>query len=250
MNRHRIPAAPPIPELGASHPYLPYRFVDRGYMVIVYESEAAAIRAAVPEPLIPDPSNRVSCEWIRMANPSGVGDHTRSSVVIACSFHGRPCDFATQMYADDDPPHAVGFARKHARPNLAIARNTLVGTLDHAGRRIATGTVAYKHALYDGGWSNLEASLRRPRCRLKVIPNIDGGQAIAQLVGVEPADVTVKGSWSGPARLDLVPHVDAPVADLPVRRIIGGRHFVADLTLPADHVLVDYLEHRDLRQAA
>jgi len=61
-------------------------------------------------------------------------------------------------------------------------------------------------------------------------------------VGLHITEVTVKGSWSGPARLHLVPHVNAPVADLPVRRVLGGRHFVADLTLPGGHVLVDYMK--------
>jgi acetoacetate decarboxylase len=224
-------------------------------MVVTYESDPAAIRAAVPEPLIPDPSNQVSCEWTRIANPSGFGDHVQSGVVIPCTFHGRPCDFVAQTYVDDDSPRAgglgrVGFPRKYARPNLAIARRRLTGTLDHAGQRIATGSMAYKHARYAGGLSNLEASLRRPRCMLKIIPAIDGGSAIAQLVGVEAVDVAVKGSWSGPARLDMAPHVDAPVADLPVRRVVGGRHFLADLTMPAGRVLVDYLENRDLRLAA
>jgi len=51
----------------------------------------------------------------------------------------------------------------------------------------------------------------------------------------------VKGSWKGPARLSLVPHVNAPVADLPVRNVLGGRHFIADLTLPYGSVLHDYL---------
>ncbi len=255
MDNHRIPATPPIAEVGPSHPYLPYRFVDRGYMVITYESEPAAIRAVVPAPLVPDPSNRVSYEWIRTPRPSGFGDDTQSSLVIPCTFNGRPCDFVTQTYVDDDPLFVAGrgtggFAWKHARPSLAISRRTLIGTLDYAGQRVAMGTVAYKQALYAGGWSNLEASLRKPRCLLKTISDIDGGPAIAQLVGVELTDVTVKGSWSGPAQLDLVPHVDVPVTDLPVRRVIGGRHFVADLTLPAGHVLVDYLEDRDLRLAA
>lgn len=45
-------------------------------------------------------------------------------------------------------------------------------------------------------------------------------------------DIRVKGAWSGPARLALLRHVNAPVADLPVRRIIGAVHFIADLTLP------------------
>ena len=45
-------------------------------------------------------------------------------------------------------------------------------------------------------------------------------------------DITVKGSWLGPGRLHLVPHVNAPVADFPVRKIIGAHHFVADVPCP------------------
>lgn len=41
--------------------------------------------------------------------------------------------------------------------------------------------------------------------------------------------------------LRLIPHVNAPVADLPIKRIVGGRHFIAGLTLPYGRVLHDYL---------
>ncbi|WP_287017407.1 acetoacetate decarboxylase family protein [Cycloclasticus sp.] len=46
---------------------------------------------------------------------------------------------------------------------------------------------------------------------------------------------------SDPARLQLIPHVNAPVADLPVKQVIGGMHFIADLTLPYGRVLHDYM---------
>ena len=58
-------------------------------------------------------------------------------------------------------------------------------------------------------------------------------------------DITVKGAWSGPARLHLVPHVNAPVADLPVKRVVGSIHFIADLTLPYGRVPYDYLSRRE-----
>jgi acetoacetate decarboxylase len=75
---------------------------------------------------------------------------------------------------------------------------------------------------------------------LKIIPDIDGSQAIAQLVGYNLTDIQVKGGWSGPARLQLHAHVNAPVADLPVRKVHGAVHFIADLTLPYGRVLHDY----------
>ena len=75
----------------------------------------------------------------------------------------------------------------------------------------------------------------------RFIPHVDGTPAIARLVAYELTDIQVQGAWSGPARLHLVPHVNAPVADLPVRRGVGGLHFIADLTLPYGGVLHDYL---------
>jgi len=36
------------------------------------------------------------------------------------------------------------------------------------------------------------------------------------------------------------PHVNAPVGDFPVRKIISAHHFVADVTLPYGRVLHDY----------
>jgi acetoacetate decarboxylase len=47
------------------------------------------------------------------------------------------------------------------------------------------------------------------------------------------------GSWIGPGRLHLVPHVNAPVADFRVRRVIGAHHFLADLTLPYGRMAYD-----------
>ena len=63
---------------------------------------------------------------------------------------------------------------------------------------------------------------------------------ICQLVAINLTDIVVKGSWIGPGRLHLVPHVNAPVADFPVRRVIGAHHFLADLTLPFGRVVHDY----------
>ena len=44
-----------------------------------------------------------------------------------------------------------------------------------------------------------------------------------------------------PARLHLIPHANAPAADLPARGIGAGRHFIAAPGLPYGRVLYDYL---------
>ena len=246
MNKSEILALPSMPAASPSYPRGPFRFVDREYMIIIYESDPEAIRRAVPEPLVPDPSNQVFYEWIKMPDSSGFGAYTESGVVIPCSWQGTPCNFVSQMYLDDDPPIAAGreiwgFPKKYGHPKLEIFEDTLTGTLVYAGQTVSMGTMAYKHQSLARTPEKTAASMTKMQVNLKLIPDVDGGPAIAQLVAYALTDITVKGSWSGPARLHLVPHVNAPVADLPVRRIVGGRHFVADLTLPGGRVLHDYL---------
>ena len=246
MNRDEILGLPSMPAAGPSYPFGPFRFVNREYMIIIYESDAEAIRRAVPEPLVPDPSNQVFYEWIKMPDSSGFGDYTESGVVIPCSYKGEPMNFVAQMYLDDDPPIAAGreiwgFPKKYAHPKMEVREDTLTGTLTYAGQQVAMGSMAYK-------WENLSrdpaktlASMHKTQVNLKLIPDVDGKPKIAQLVAYNLTEVAVKGSWSGPARLHLIPHINAPVADLPLRRVVTGRHFVADLTLPYGRVLYDYL---------
>ncbi|MDQ2695472.1 MAG: acetoacetate decarboxylase [Pseudomonadota bacterium] len=244
MNRDDILSTPSMPPSSPSYPFGPYRFIDREYFIISYESDPEAVRAALPEPLEPTPESLVLYEWIRMPDSSGFGDYTESGVVIPCFHKGESCNFTCQMYLDDDPPIVAGreiwgFPKKYAKPRLSVMTDTLTGTLHYADERVAMGTMAYKHQTCNP--DTARQSLGKTQINLKLIPHVDGSPAIAQLVAYQLADVTVKGIWTGPARLHLVPHVNAPVADLPVKKIIGGKHFVADLTLPYGRVLHDYL---------
>jgi len=246
MTRDEILKLPSMPACSPSYPHGPYRFVNREYFIVVYESDAAAVRAAVPEPLQPVPESLVYYEWIRMPDSSGFGDYTESGVVIPCTYKGEPCNFVSQMYLDCEPPIVAGreiwgFPKKFGHPRLEVASDTLTGTLHYAGQMVAMGTMAYKHESLARDPAKTMAALTKMQVNLKLIPDVDGTPKIAQLVRYALTDITVKGSWVGPARLHLVPHVNAPVADLPIRRIVGGRHFVADLTLPYGSVLHDYL---------
>lgn len=258
MKPEQILQLPSMPIASPSYPMGPYRFVDREYLIITYESDPDAIRAALPEPLMPDGSNRVMCEFIRMPDSAGFGSYTESGLVIPALLGEEQVNFTSQMYLDDHPPVAAGreiwgFPKKLGRPRLDVVHDTLTGTLEYAGVQVATGTMGYKHQhlLYDMqgrkacSAESLLASMGKTQVNLKLIPHVDGTPAIAQLVAYNLCDIQVKGAWSGPARLHLVAHVNAPLADLPVRRMHGGLHFIADLTLPYGRVAHDYLNNTE-----
>jgi len=242
-----------MPIASPSYPKGPYRFIDREYFIIVYESCPDAIRQAVPEPLAPDGSNRIMYEFISMPDSSGFGSYTESGLVIPCTYNGEHVNFTAQMYLDCEPPIAAGreiwgFPKKNANPSLKIIHDTLTGTLEYAEQTVAIGTMGYKHEnliknhidTASHNIKEMEKKISMTQTNLKLIPHVDGSLAIAQLVAYNLTDIKIKGAWKGPARLHLVPHVNAPVADLPVKKVIEGMHFIADITLPYGRVLYDY----------
>src|SRR3984957_19595040 len=148
------------------------------------------------------------------------------------------------MYLDDEPPttggrEIWGFPKKYVEPRLRTNHDTLTGTLHYDEERVALGTMVYKTKALDH--AKTVEGMKKLNVNLKFIPDVDGTPKIAQLVGYHLEDIVLKGAWAGPARLHLVPHVNCRVADLPVRKILFGRHLIADLTLPYGHVLHDYL---------
>jgi acetoacetate decarboxylase len=232
-----------MPLANPSYPIGPYRFVDREYLIITYRTDPAALRRVVPAPLAFD-APLVKYEFIRMPDSTGFGDYTESGQVIPVRLGAQHGGYVHAMFLDDDPPIAGGrelwgFPKKLAQPTLRVERDTLLGTLDYGGVRIATGSMGYKHrALPEDA---LRSALAEPGFLLKIIPHVDGRPRICELVRYHLTDVVLKGGWTGPAALALAPHALAPVAELPVLEVVSATHIVADLTLALGEVVHDYL---------
>ena len=246
MKKEDILALQSMPAASASYGRPPCRFINREFFTVTYESDPETIRQAVPEPLEPDGSNTVVYEWIKMPDSSGLGSYEESGVVIPCLYHGEPCNFISQMYLNNGPAilggrEIWGFPKKWGHPSLKVEETeTLTGTLIYNNVLVAMGTMPFKYNTLDH--QAVAKTIGKTQVNLKLIPDVDGSPKIAQLVSYELEDITVKGAWSGPARLSLTPHVNAPVADLPIKKCLEGKHFIADLTLPYGSVMYDYLE--------
>ncbi len=236
-----------MPLTNPSYPRGPYRFVNREYLIIAYRTDQDALRAVVPEPLeVGEPI--VKYEFIRMPDSTGFGDYTESGQAIPVTFEGVAGGFVHSMYLNDDAPIAGGreiwgFPKKLADPALNVAKDTLVGTLDYGGIRVANGTMGYKHQALDN--AAVLKSLLAPNYLLKLIPHVDCTPRICELVRYFLTDMTVKGAWTGPAGLELFDHALAPVAALPVLQVLSATHILADLTLGLGEVIHDYLKPQE-----
>lgn len=233
-----------MPLCSPAYPRGPYRFVNREFLIVTYETDIELLREVVPAPLeVVEPL--VKFEFIRMPDSTGFGDYTESGQVIPVRYKGQSGGYSHAMYLDDLPPivggrEIWGFPKKLAKPRLEVVQETLRGTLEYSGNRIALATMGYKYHSVD--IKKVAASLASKNYLLKIIPHVDGSVRICELVEYELTDILVKGAWDGPAELELVHHAMAPVASLPVKKIVSAIHILSDVTLPYGHVVHDYLK--------
>lgn len=222
-----------------------YKFVNREYFIIAYETDYDVLQEIVPEPLKVI-SNVVKFEFIRMPDAHGFGSFTEAGQVIEVEYEGKPGTYSHMMFLDDLAPIAAGreiwgFPKKYASPKLQIDVDTLVGTLKYNSLPVAVGTMGFKYQELDA--EKLQHGMETtPNYLLKIIPHANGrDMSVCQLIKYYLKDMKVHGAWTSPAALQLFDHALAPVAKLPVRKVISGTHLVADLTLGFGEVVYDYL---------
>jgi acetoacetate decarboxylase len=220
-----------MPAASPSYPDGPYRFVDREYMVISYETDPEVIRAELPEPLEPPEEPVVHYEWIKMPDSSGFGSHSPAwsfPPAFAAESLRRRCISTTIRRS---PRAEIWGFPKNTRIKARDREGHLRHAPLHAARRHGHDSQARSMA---GGVD--DRGTDRTQVNLKLIPgSTASGDLPARAINLSRSRSRVWAAW----RLRR-PHVNAPVAALPVRRVVGARHFIADLTLPYGRVIYDY----------
>jgi acetoacetate decarboxylase len=225
----------------------PRTFYDREYLNITYRTDPDRLRAVVPEPLeIDDPLVRF--EVMNMPDTMTHGAYVECGQAVAVRFGRERGEYLHAMYVNNHPAIASGrevsaYPKKLGSPNLCVEADTLVGTLDYGSLRVAVATMGYKYVAMDLERAREEICV--PTFMVKILPNYLSRRGerprICELVRTQIDTITVKGAWTSPARLQLFEHVNAPLADLPVREIVSASHIITDLVLPLSEMVHDYL---------
>ena len=107
---------------------------NRELLVVCYESDPAAIRALLPEPLQPDGSGTVALEFVATPAP-GAGAETEARVTIPAWWRGTAVDFVLRTWLDeDDDAREADDSLRTGHSRLVIVHDTLTGMLESGGR--------------------------------------------------------------------------------------------------------------------
>jgi acetoacetate decarboxylase len=101
--------------------------------------------------------------------------------------------------------------------------------------------MGYKHSQLDADDARAEICL--PTYQVKIVRGDHGEIKECAMVSTTVSEITVKGAWSAPGRLQLFAHALAPLADLPVLEVLAATHVLTDLALGPVEQVHDYMEH-------
>ena len=83
-----------------------------------------------------------------------------------------------------------------------------------------------------------------PYFMLKLHRNYDKKLRVAEIIRCQTTEIEILEAYTGRARLELFQHVYAPMADLPVKKIVSCSHMIANVYLDPGRKVYDYLEDK------
>jgi acetoacetate decarboxylase len=251
LNRSDILASPAMPIVAPSFKPATSHMDDREYLIIRYKTEKGLLQQYIPEEFFVNEDDEVIIQWVN-TKATGIGDYSKVDIQVPVSDRlGNVYNYTLVTFVNSSASvtfgrEIYGMPQKFAQPEFAVHRDTATGTLDYAQSRVATGTMQYHHTRLPV--EHAIDFLKRSTINMKVIPGADGRTVVAQLVEVDFNNIQVKEAFEGPAALDLISHVHAPIADIPVKEIIGGYSIVCDVVMPQGRVIHDYLHGNQLNK--
>jgi len=224
----------------------PFTFRDVTVLTLSYRTTPEAVRLLLPEPLEPT-SDWVLVHLYNMRDVEWLGSYGECNVMLGASLPGRAAGgFSPFLFLNSDGGLAQGREvhgqpKKWANPRVEARGDLVVGVLERNGIDVLTGTMVYKHNrgdLADLKRNTFDFTLN---LNYKVIPQINGRDAIRQITSRRLAEVKVHECWADPCSVELRPNMQAPLHLLPVIEAGLGYFWRAEFSLVPGEVLHDYL---------
>lgn len=228
-------------------PRFPMQMRNTEILTAFYRTDIEASRRLVPAPL-EVVSDIVLIHVYHMNDSDWFGNYYESAVQIPVRLAGTTITgaYSPYLYLGSDGAVATGREiygqpKKGGEPWLGVRDDLFVGIVKRNGIDVITLTMAYKQTRVNPDALSSYGDFRT-NINLKVVPNVDGSDAIRQLTARTFADLKVYECWRGAVTVELRPNAQAPVYRLPVREMLDGFYWRADFVLPFGRVIHNYLE--------
>ena len=227
-------------------PRFPMEMRNTEILTAFYRTDIDCSRRLIPAPL-EVVSDLVIAHIYHMNDSDWFGNYYESAVQIPVRLPGTDIvgTYSPYLYLGSDGAVAAGREiygqpKKGGNPRLEVREDLFVGTVTRNGIDVITVTIPYKQQSAQPAELTQYGDFRT-NINLKVVPHVDGSDAIRQLTARTFENLRVHECWRGAATVELRPNAQAPVYRLPVHDMIEGFYWRADFVLPFGQIIHDYL---------
>jgi acetoacetate decarboxylase len=226
---------------------LPMEMRNTEILTAYYRTDIEASRAIVPQPL-EVLNDLVIAHIYHMNDADWFGNYYESALQIPVRLKGADIvgAYSPYLYLGSDGAvssgrEIYGQPKKIGEPKIEFRQDLIVGTVARNGIEILCVTLPYKQRR--ASFDDMRAyGDFRTNINLKIVPHIDGSDAIRQLTARDLTDIQLHECWMGDATVEIRPNAQAPIYKLPVREMLRGFYWRTTFTLPLGTVIHDYLQ--------
>ncbi len=232
-----------MPHLSPLYTPPPYEYRDAYSMMIRFRTDPKVLANYVPKPLVADPQGTMFVTISRFFT-AGFGTYHEILLAAHAKFKGRAVNFPLSLVLDNDIAicggrEIWGFPKKYGRVTLQDRDGVMVGTAERGGLPLVRGAMEIGPLCQA---EEMGGSVEY--IQLKMVPSVKNGAPpeVMQLASTTLQNVNVKQVYKGAATLEFFPSPVDRFCDIPIKSVLGGFLYTADLTLGDGEVVHNYLE--------
>ncbi len=231
------------PEISGLYGTPPFHYRDSAMLLVQFETDARALRRLVPSPLTPNRDNQM---FVSVADflCSGFGRYYEAHIFTHATFQRRHVNYSIYLILDNDVAigggrEIWGFPKKLGRLRMELEDDVVSATVERGGITLITSALR----LSEFGTPNDLAGTSEWITR-KLIPSVSmsAPPEVDQLTSTVLTNSDVREVHKGPATLEFGNSPADRMADIPIKKTLGGFYYRSDFTLEDGEVVHNYLD--------
>lgn len=231
------------PDLSGLYGKPPYEYRDSTMLLIQFQTDPRMLRKLVPAPLTPNKDNYM---FVSVAEfmCSGFGHYYEAHIFTHATFKRRVVNYSIYLILDNDVAigggrEIWGFPKKLGRLAIDMRDDVVTATAERGGRILIDAATHLAEFASPDELAGTPEWIAR-----KVVPSVsnDARPDVDQLTTTTLTNTAVREVHKGPATLRFGESPADRIAEIPIKKVLGGYYYRTDFTLGDGAVAHDYLK--------
>lgn len=220
----------------------PFVYRDSTTILVQFQTDARVLRRLVPQPLTP---NKDANLFVSVAEfmASGFGHYYEAHLFTHATFQRRPVNYSIYLVLDNDIAIGAGreiwgFPKKLGRLAIDLTDDVVRATVERGGITLIEASM---HLATFADPSELAGPAEWIAHKLIPSVSLDSPPECDQLTSTTLTDIEIRELYTGSASLSFAASPADRLAEIPIKKMIGGYYYRTDFTLGDGEVAHDYL---------